>query len=260
MRFSGKVALVTGADSGIGKATAELFAREGAKVATLDLKQDKVQAVAAEIRGKGGEAMAVTADISRPAEVEAAVARVREEWGRLDIVFANAGINGVWAPLDELTPDEWRRTLDVNLTGTFLTMKCALPLLKQRGGAVVITSSVNGNRIFSNTGATAYSCSKAGLTALAKMTAVELARDGIRVNVVCPGAITTKLGEWTEQRDVDEVKIPVEYPEGSIPLTGGKPGTPEQVARLVAFLASDDADLITGTEVYIDGAESLLQG
>jgi NAD(P)-dependent dehydrogenase (short-subunit alcohol dehydrogenase family) len=260
MQFDGKVALITGADSGIGRAAAKLFAAKGAKVAALDLDEAKIRAVAAAIEQAGGEAISLAADISVPRDVERAMGVVEETWGRLDIVFANAGINGVWAPLDELTPEEWRRTMDVNLTGTFLTMKYALPLLKMRGGSVVITASVNGNRIFSNTGATAYSCSKAGLVALAKMTALELASDRIRVNVVCPGAITTSIGENSEQRDLDEVKVPVEYPEGSIPLTGGKPGSPEQVARLVAFLASDDADLITGTEVYIDGAESLVQG
>src|SRR5437764_9752394 len=106
------------------------------------------------------------------------------EFGTIDLVFANAGINGVWAPLDELEPNEWDRTINTNLKGTYLTVKYALPYLKERGGAVVITSSVNGTRVFSNTGATAYSCSKAAQVAFAKMVALELARDRIRINVI----------------------------------------------------------------------------
>jgi NAD(P)-dependent dehydrogenase (short-subunit alcohol dehydrogenase family) len=174
-------------------------------------------------------------------------------------VFANAGINGVWAPIEELTPEEWDRTLGINLKGTFLTVKYAVPYLKRRGGSVIITASVNGTRIFSNTGATAYSCSKAGQVAFTKMVALELAPHKVRVNVICPGAIETEIDENTEKRDLERVKIPVEYPKGSQPLAG-KPGTSEQVARLVLFLASDDSDHITGTEMWIDGGESLLRG
>jgi NAD(P)-dependent dehydrogenase (short-subunit alcohol dehydrogenase family) len=154
---------------------------------------------------------------------------------------------------------DWERTMSNNLTGTFLTVKHALPLLKAQGGAVVVTASVNGTRNFSNTGATAYSCSKAAQVAFAKVTALELARDKIRVNVICPGAITTDIGDNTERRDVDRVKIPVEFPQGNHPLAGG-PGKAEQVAKLIAFLLSEDADHITGTEVWVDGGESLLIG
>jgi NAD(P)-dependent dehydrogenase (short-subunit alcohol dehydrogenase family) len=123
-----------------------------------------------------------------------------------------------------------------------------------------VTSSVNGTRIFSNTGATAYSCSKAGQVAFAKMVALELARDKIRVNVICPGAIQTNISENTEQRDLEDVRIPVQYPEGQIPLTGNKPGSVEQVAELVLFLASERSSHISGSVLYIDGAQSLLQG
>jgi NAD(P)-dependent dehydrogenase (short-subunit alcohol dehydrogenase family) len=255
-----KVALITGGGSGIGKATALLFAREGCKVALLDRDCADSQAVADEIASQGGKALVLCADISQAVEMEHAVAAILERWDRLDIVFANAGINGVWAPLEELTPEEWDTTLGINLKGTFLTVKYALPALKRQGGAVIVTSSINGTRIFSNTGATAYSCSKAAQVTFAKMVALELARDRIRVNVICPGAIETNIGENTVQRDLDTVRIPVEYPAGEMPLTGGKPGCPEQVARLALFLASDAADLITGSEIYIDAAESLLQG
>lgn len=132
--------------------------------------------------------------------------------------------------------------------------------MKKQGGSIIITSSVNGTRIFSNSGATAYSTSKAGQVAFAKMAALELAKDKIRVNVVCPGAIETKIEESTEKRDVEHTHLTVEFPEGKIPLTDGKPGTAEQVARLALFLASDASSHITGTQIFIDGAESLLQG
>jgi NAD(P)-dependent dehydrogenase (short-subunit alcohol dehydrogenase family) len=257
MQLDGRVALVTGAGSGIGEAAARLLAREGARVGAIGRSEKELRHVVADL---GDAAMPVVADISQPDQMERAVGRVIERWGRLDIVFANAGVNGVWAPVEELAPEEWRRTLDINLTGTFLTVKYAVPHLKQRGGSVIITSSVNGTRIFSNTGATAYSCSKAGQVAFAKMVALELAPQKIRVNVICPGAIETNIDQSTEKRDLEDVQVPVEFPEGKIPLTEGRSGKADQVARLVLFLASDASDHITGTEVWIDGAESLLKG
>jgi NAD(P)-dependent dehydrogenase (short-subunit alcohol dehydrogenase family) len=257
MQVEGRVALVTGAGSGIGEAAARLLVGQGAKVAAVGRTDKELERVGSDL---GDAAMPVVADISRVDEMERAVGQVVERWGRLDVVFANAGVNGVWAPIEELAPEEWRRTLDINLTGTFLTIKYAVPHLKRRGGSVIITSSVNGTRIFSNTGATAYSCSKAGQVALAKMLALELAPHKVRVNVICPGAIKTQIDKSTERRDLEHAKIPVEFPEGSVPLTEGRPGTSEQVARLVLFLASDASDHITGTEIWIDGAESLLMG
>ena len=149
--------------------------------------------------------------------------------------------------------EEFRSTLDINLVGTFTTIKYAVPHLRRRGGSVIVTSSVNGTRIFSNSGASAYSSSKAGQVALAKMLAVELGPDKIRVNVICPGGISTEIADNTNVEN-DDVKIPVEYPEGNIPLTGGKPGSAEQVGELIAFLASDEASHISGTEIWIDGA------
>ena len=133
-------------------------------------------------------------------------------------------------------------------------------MLKERGGSVIITASVNGTRIFSNAGAVAYSSSKAGQVAFTKMAALELAKHKIRVNVICPGAIETAIDDSTERRDIEAAKEPVEFPEGSIPLTDGAPGKAEQVADLVLFLASEAASHISGTEIWIDGAESLLQG
>ncbi|MGH7200522.1 MAG: SDR family oxidoreductase [Planctomycetaceae bacterium] len=254
-----RVALVTGGASGIGRATAVRFARAAARVAVLDLKREDVEKVTRRIE-RDGEALGIAADITDADAMTAAVRQIEERWGRLDIVFANAGINGVWAPVEELTLDEWRKTIDVNLTGSFITLQVSIPLLKRRGGSVIITSSVNGTRIFSNAGATAYSCTKAGLLAMGKMTALELAKHRIRVNVICPGAITTAIDERTEKRDIEEAEEPVEFPEGRIPLTDGKPGSSQQVAELVLFLASDASNHITGTELWIDGGESLLQG
>jgi NAD(P)-dependent dehydrogenase (short-subunit alcohol dehydrogenase family) len=260
MQLQQKVALITGAGSGIGRATAILFAQQGAKVAALGRSSKELDSLVEEIGKDGGQAVAIEADISNPAEMEHAVQRIEQLWGRLDIVFANAGINGVWAPLEELSPEEWDKTLNINLKGTFLSVKYAVPLLKQRGGAVIITASVNGTRMFSNTGATAYACSKAAQVAFTKMVALELAPSHVRVNVICPGAIETDIDQNTEKRHVEAVKTPVEFPEGAIPLTHGASGSAEQVAQLVLFLASDAASHISGTEIWIDGAQSLLQG
>jgi NAD(P)-dependent dehydrogenase (short-subunit alcohol dehydrogenase family) len=258
--LKGKVALVTGGGSGIGRATAELLAQEGALVGALSRDEEELRQVVEQIRHAGGQAIPLVADVSDPSAMQAATQKLVTEWSRLDIVFANAGINGVWAPLEKLQPDDWDQTLDINLKGTYLTVKYALPYLKEHGGSVIITSSVNGTRMFSNTGATAYACSKAAQVAFAKMVALELAPDKVRVNVICPGAIETDIRENTEERDLEETKYPVEFPEGEVPLTHGEPGTSEEVAQLVLFLASDASRHISGTEIWIDGAQSLLQG
>src|SRR2546423_14830098 len=154
MQLEGRVALITGAGSGIGKAAALLLARKGAKIGALGHNtDDELFKTVAEIERNRGAAIALAADVSQPDEMQRAVEQLAQRFGRLDIVFANAGINGVWAPLEDLTPEEWDRTLDINLKGTFLTVKYAVPYLKKQGGSVIITSSVNGTRIFSNTGA-----------------------------------------------------------------------------------------------------------
>ena len=255
--LKGKVVLVTGAGSGIGKATALLLGSEGARVGLVGRDEGPLGEVAAAI---GGPTMVLPADISSENQIHGACDRIATEWGRIDGVFANAGINGVWAPIEELDRTEIERTIAVNLTGTFLTIKFAVPYLKRAGGSVVITSSVNGTRMFSNTGATAYSSSKAGQVAMAKMLALELAPSKIRVNVICPGLIATHLEESTVREDLGAFEGRVVYPNGFIPLTGGKAGTPADVAQLVLFLMSDASTLITGTEIWIDGAESLLVG
>ena len=255
-----RVALITGGGSGIGQATAIRLAAAGARVAVLSRTREELEETVRQVETVDSEGLVLVADISRAEEMQAAIEKIVEQWGRLDIVFANAGINGVWAPIGELSPEEWQKTIDVNLTGTFLTIKYAVPLLRQNGGSVTITASVNGTRIFSNTGATAYSSSKAGQVALAKMLALELASDRIRVNVICPGGVETEIGENTEKQAMEGVGEPVKFPAGHIPLTDGAAAQPEQVAELVLFLSSAAANHITGTEIWIDGAESLLQG
>ena len=258
--LTNKVALVTGAGSGIGRATALLLGREGAQVGLLGRTRSELDDAARELRAAGAGAQVLEADVSDARSVQSAVERLVRDAGRLDVVFANAGVNGVWAPIEELSPEEWQSTLAINLSGTFFTIQAATPYLKKQGGSVIVCASVNGTRMFSNTGATAYACSKAGQVALVKMLAVELGPSGVRVNVICPGAIDTEIDDNTKKRDVDRVKLRVRYPEGSIPLTGGEPGKAEQVAQLVAFLASDRASHITGTEVWIDGGQSLIEG
>ena len=261
MSFEGKVALVTGGSSGIGRATVMRLARDGCAVGVLGHGAETVEKVVEEVTKAGGRALALVADVADEGGMRAAVDRLVGVWGRLDLIFANAGINGVWAPIDEIAPEEWDRTIATNLRGTYLTLHLGVPHLKRAGGgAAVITASVNGTRVFSNAGATAYSATKAAQVAMGQMLALELAKFRIRVNVVCPGSIETAIDRSTEQRSPDVAGEPVNFPEGHVPLTGGEPGTAEDVAELVAFLLSDRARHITGTPVWIDGAESLLVG
>ena len=255
-----RVALITGAGSGIGKGAAILLAMEGYRVGVLDLEEGEVRQTVEQISNAAGKAIPLVADVSDPTQMRQSITTLGERYGRIDVVFANAGINGVWAPLDELEPEEWDRTMEVNLKGTFLAVKYALPYLKRRGGSVIVTSSVNGTRTFSGTGATAYSCSKAAQVAFTKMVALELAKHRIRVNVICPGGVNTNIIENTEQRHTEREAEKVEYPDkgSSVPLTRGEPATSGQVARLVRFLASEESNHITGTEMWIDGGSSLL--
>lgn len=257
--MKGKVALVTGGGSGIGKASAKFLAKQGVKVCLVDIKEDAAEETKATIEEVDGEACIVEANVSKPDELDKAFKETIKRYGRLDIVFANAGINGTVAPIEDLQPEEWDETITTNLKSTFLTCKFAIPHLKENGGSIIITSSINGNRVFSNIGMSAYSSTKAAQVAFGKMAALELANYHIRVNIICPGAINTNIGENTHPKEdkLDKVSIPVEYPEGNQPLEH-RSGTPEQVASLVSFLASDASSHITGTELFIDGAESLL--
>ncbi|MFP3547356.1 SDR family NAD(P)-dependent oxidoreductase [Rhizobium sp. SIMBA_035] len=255
-----KVALVTGAGSGIGKATAVLLASRGYKVGVLGHTQDEIAVTTEEIKAKGGEAILLRADISDEKALGEAVDNLVEQTGRLDVVIANAGINGVWAPVDDLTLEEWNRTISINLTGTFLTIHTAVPHLKRAGGgSIVVVSSINGTRTFTTPGATAYTATKAGQLAMVQQLALELARHHIRINAVCPGEIDTNIEANTDLRKEEETAIPVVWPEGQVPITGGKPGRSRDVASVIAFLASDEARHMTGSPVWVDGGQGLLR-
>ncbi len=257
--LSDRVIIVTGGSSGIGKGIAELSAACGAKVAIIAREENELQDVVESIRTDGGDAMWVAADVTKSDEVAAAIKKIVNRLGCIDGLVANAGINGTWAPIDEMTPDEWRKTIDVNLTGTYLSIHHSVPHIRKQGrGSIVIMSSINGTRTFSNEGASAYAASKAGQFALAQMLALELAPSKIRVNVICPGAIESEIHDKTLRENLEKIETPIEYPEGDIPLTRGDFGKPAQVANMVAFLMSDLSSHITGTPVWIDGGQSLI--
>ena len=255
--LEGKVALITGGGSGIGRATSILFAENSVKVGVLDKSIESTEKTVKTVTDNHGEALALKADVSNPRELKNAVDVLIANYKKLDIVFANAGINGTWAPIEELTPEDWDTTLTVNLKGTFLTIKYTLPYLKRKDDeartSIVINSSINGSRLFSANGATAYICSKAAQVALAKSLAVQYAKHNIRINVICTGDVETNIGTSIE------LKGDIQFGQRAIPLTKDEPGRPEDVADLAAFLSSDAASHITGTEIYIDGAESLLR-
>ena len=261
LSFEDKVVFITGGSKGIGRAAAYRFAEQGAQLALSSRHLDEVASVADGIaEATGHEPLPLEADISDPETLAAAYDEIISRFGQLDVLFANAGVNGRWAPIEELSLEDWQKTIDINLTGTFLTVKHAVPHLKKTNGNVVITSSINGTRDFSLSGATAYATSKAGQRAMAQMLALELAPDGVRVNVICPGMIDTEIESNTERENLERIRYPVDYPEGKVPLTQGEAGDPDAVADLVTFLASDRARLITGSPVWIDGAQSLFMG
>ncbi len=254
-----RVAFITGGSSGIGEGTARRFAKEGAAVAIADLQAEQGERVRGEIEAEGGKAIYVECDVSSPEAVQQAIDTTVERFGKLDIVFANAGINGVWTPVEELQPEEWDRTIDINLKGTYLTVHFAVPHLKRNGGgSIIITSSVNGTRTFSNPGASAYSTSKAGQVAFMKMIALELGRHDIRCNAICPGAIKTNIEERTNKRNVEEIGIEIELPQGSPAVDEGQ-GDIYEVADTCLFLASDMGRHVSGVEIFVDGGASLLR-
>ena len=253
MRLKEKVALVTGAASGIGRATAMLFGQEGAKVMCADVNGEGAERVANQIADSGGEAASVKADVSREAEVQGMIKETVERWGRIDILYNNAGI-GTGGPVTQVQEEEWDRTIDTNLKGVFLGCKHAIPeMLKQGGGVIVNTASDAGLR--GTAWLSAYCASKGGVVLLTKSLAVEWAQQGIRVNCVCPGVIRTPiLDPFIERgRELfgDSPEEAWERLAQVHPI--GRVGEPEEVARAVLFLASDDASFITGVALPVDG-------
>jgi NAD(P)-dependent dehydrogenase (short-subunit alcohol dehydrogenase family) len=254
------IALVTGAGSGIGRAAALALASDGFAIGALGHTEDEISSTVEQIKRAGGQAVPLLADISNEHQMTKAVGRLVTRFGRLDVVVANAGINGVWAPIDDLKLSEWNATISVNLTGTFLTIRATVPELKRSGGgSIIVVSSINGTRTFTTPGATAYTATKAGQVAMVQQLALELARHHIRINAVCPGEIETNIDANTSLRKEDETAIPAIWPEGQVPITGGRPGRSEDVADLIAFLASDKSRHITGSPIWVDGGQGLLR-
>lgn len=245
-QVQGKVALVTGGASGIGRATALVFAREGAKVVVSDVVSSGGEETVALIKGAGGDALFVKADVAQPAEVDALISRVVTAYGRLDCAFNNAGIEGVMATTVECTEENWDRTLAINLKGVWLCIKAEIAqMLKQGGGAIVNTASVAGLVGFA--GLPAYVASKHAVVGLTKTAALEYAKSGIRINAVCPGVIHTPMVErlFRDNPQAGE-RIAALEPVGRL-------GKPEEIAEAVVWLCSDAASFVTGLPMAVDG-------
>ena len=242
----GKVALVTGAGSGIGRATALVFAREGAKVVVADIVVEGGQETVQQIEAAGGEAIFVKADVSQAADVETLITQTVETYGRLDCAFNNAGIEGGMKLTIDCTKEEFDRTIAVNLTGVWLCMKYEIQqMLSQGGGAIVNTASAAG--LVGFPGLPDYVASKHGVVGLTKTAALEYAKSGIRVNAVCPGVIQTPMVERGAQLSpgFDELALSME------PV--GRFGQPAEVGEAVVWLCSDAASFVTGHPMAVDG-------
>jgi NAD(P)-dependent dehydrogenase (short-subunit alcohol dehydrogenase family) len=251
-RFAGAVALVTGGSGVIGAAAAQRFVDEGAFVVVVDVDADRTEATATALRGRGGEAIGAVADVTEPDDIDAAVETAVTRFGGLDVVFNNAGVAGVPAPIYALESVEFDRVVDVNLRGVFFVLRASLRAMIEigrRGAIVNMASSIAGWDVLA--GGAAYAASKYGVIGLTRSAALDAAQYGIRVNAVCPGVIETPLGipdlaTGTATKDRFAARIPLR-----------RVGSPADIAAVVAFLASDDARHLTGTEVLVDGGQTL---
>jgi meso-butanediol dehydrogenase/(S,S)-butanediol dehydrogenase/diacetyl reductase len=253
MRLKDRVTLITGGGSGIGRATALLFAKEGAKVVVASRSLEKggrssPSETAAMIENSGGEAAAIKADVSKPTDVKEMIDATVEKFGRLDILFNNAGVGSVGS-ITDITEEDWDRVIDINLKGVFLCSRYAIPLMiRQEGGKIINTSSVNG--LVASTDQAAYCASKGGVIMLTKAMALDYAPYNIRVNCICPATIETPM----IKRNVSSLPEPEPTSKMNQWLYPAKRfGKPEEVAHAALFLASDESSFVTGITLVIDG-------
>ncbi len=253
MRLEGKVAIVTGATAGMGRAAAELFAREGAKVVMCGRREKLGQEVVDLIKGRGGEATFVTADVARAEDVKRVVDTAVSTYGKLDVLFNNAGTNEHESGDPDQEPVEiWDRIIDVNLKGTYLGMKYAIPEMRKAGGGSIINNSSVNDTQADMVSMSSYHASKGGVTALTKKAAVEYASDSIRVNAVNPGPIATEMVDipWDKLTDPDIVA------ERKTKQPLNRMGHPMDVAYAALYFASEESAFVTGATLLIDGGQS----
>ncbi len=244
-RFVDRGVLVTGAGSGIGRAAAQLFAAEGGRVTAVDRSEADLAATVEAIRDAGGEAQAVTADVSREADCRAMIDRALETYGRLHVAFNNAGVGASGFAVADEEEVAFSRLIDINLKGVFLAMKYEIPeMVKAGGGAIVNTASVAG--LVGERGIGAYAASKHGVVGLTRTAALDYIGQGVRINAVCPGATRTRLlADWFQDPKVESF-ILSRHPIGRV-------AEPEEIARVALFLASDDASFVVGQAIAVDG-------